>query len=80
MQDPNAEDDVNGAGLGLVDIYDTSGKFLTHLVPTGGSLNAPWGLVLAQLTSDLSRALLVGISATAKINASTPIRERTGEQ
>jgi uncharacterized protein (TIGR03118 family) len=73
MQDSNAQDDVNGAGLGLVDIYDTSGKFLTHLVPVGGSLNAPWGLVLAPADfGTFSGALLVGNFGDGKINAFDP--------
>jgi uncharacterized protein (TIGR03118 family) len=73
MQDANAQDDVNGAGLGLVDIYDTSGKFLTHLVPTGGSLNAPWGLVLAPADfGTFSGALLVGNFGDGKLNAFDP--------
>jgi len=73
MQDSNAKDDVNGAGLGLVDIYDTSGKFLTHLVPTGGQLNAPWGLTLAPADfGTLSGALLVGNFGDGKINAFDP--------
>jgi uncharacterized protein (TIGR03118 family) len=74
-QDADAEDDVNGAGLGLIDIFDTSGKFLTHLVTTGGSLNAPWGLALAPNDfGTLSGALLVGNFGDGKINAFDPAK------
>jgi uncharacterized protein (TIGR03118 family) len=73
MQDADAEDNVNGAGLGLVDIFDTSGKFLTHLVTTGGWLNGPWGLALAPTDfGTLSGALLVGNFGDGKINAFDP--------
>jgi uncharacterized protein (TIGR03118 family) len=70
MQDPDAQDNVNGAGLGLVDLYDTSGTFLKRLVSTGGSLNGPWGLALAPMDfGTLSGALLVGNFGDGKINA-----------
>jgi uncharacterized protein (TIGR03118 family) len=75
MQDANAKDDVNGAGFGLIDIFDTSGQFLTHLVTTGGSLNAPWGLALAPKDfGTLSGALLVGNFGDGKINAFDPAK------
>ena len=43
---PDNHDNVNGAGLGHVDIYDTNGKFVKQLVAKG-ALNTPWGVVLA---------------------------------
>ena len=54
-------DNFGGAGLGLVDLYDTSGTFIKTIVPAGGVLNGPWGIALAP--SDfgaLSGALLIG--------------------
>src|SRR5262249_58386643 len=45
-QDADAEDDVHGQGLGLVDEYDTNGVLLRRVV-TRGPLNAQWGLALA---------------------------------
>ena len=44
-QDHAKHDDVAGPGLGLVNVFDTSGNFLRRLISTGGNLNAPWGLV-----------------------------------
>lgn len=38
---------IPGAGLGLVDVFDTSGNFVKTLVPVGGVLNGPWGMALA---------------------------------
>jgi uncharacterized protein (TIGR03118 family) len=67
---PDKHDNTNGAGLGLIDVYDTSGALVTHLVPAGGSLNAPWGMALAPSDfGSLSGALLVGNFGDGKINA-----------
>jgi len=69
-QDATAHDDVAGAGLGLVDVFDTTGHFVKRLVDVGGSLNAPWGLALAPANfGPLSNALLVGNFGDGKINA-----------
>jgi uncharacterized protein (TIGR03118 family) len=38
------------AGNGLVNIFDTSGNFVSHAVTTGGNLNAPWGVAIAPTT------------------------------
>jgi len=66
-------DNASGAGLGLVDIYDANGTFVKHLIPTGGWLNAPWGLALAPASwGTLSNALLVGNFGDGKINAFDP--------
>jgi uncharacterized protein (TIGR03118 family) len=63
-------DQTNGAGLGLVDIYDTNGVFVGHLVSTGGLLNAPWGVALAPADfGTLSNAVLIGNFGDGKINA-----------
>jgi uncharacterized protein (TIGR03118 family) len=66
--DKNKEDDVPGAGLGFVDMFDTSGKLLGR-VASKGPLNAPWGLAMAP--SDFGAAsgdLLVGNFGNGKIN------------
>jgi len=68
-QDPAAEDEIAGAGLGFVDVYSRRG-FLLHRVASRGGLNAPWGLV--QAPSGFGRfghALLVGNFGDGKINA-----------
>jgi uncharacterized protein (TIGR03118 family) len=44
-QDEDKEDDVACGGCGLVDVFDTSGNFLSRLI-SRGHLNAPWGLAL----------------------------------
>jgi len=63
-------DQTNGAGLGLVDIFDTNGIFVSHLVATGGLLNAPWGVALAPADfGTLSNAVLIGNFGDGKINA-----------
>ena len=75
-QDADAEDEVAGAGLGYVDIYDTSGHFLRRFA-SQGALNAPWGLTLApRHFGAFSRDLLVGNFGDGVINA---YDARTGE-
>jgi hypothetical protein len=72
-QDANAKDDVNGAGLGLVDVFDANGTFIKQLVPAGGALNAPWGIALAPADfGTLSKALLIGNFGDGKINGYDP--------
>jgi uncharacterized protein (TIGR03118 family) len=44
--DASATDENTGAGLGVVDIFDTAGNFVQRFA-SGGALNAPWGLVVA---------------------------------
>ena len=68
-QSPPGNSGMTGAGLGLVDVFDTNGKFLSQLVPPGGLLNAPWGLALAPADfGTLSNAVLVGNFGDGKIN------------
>ena len=75
QQDPDAEDEVAGAGLGYVDVFDTSGHLLRRLV-SQGQLNAPWGLAVApRHFGRFSGDLLVGNFGDGAINAYDP---RTG--
>jgi uncharacterized protein (TIGR03118 family) len=61
---------ATGAGLGLVDVFDTNGQLVTHLIPAGGSLNAPWGIALAPADfGALSNDLLIGNFGDGHINA-----------
>jgi uncharacterized protein (TIGR03118 family) len=70
---PDRHDNVDGAGLGLVDIYDTNGVLLTRLLLAGGKLNAPWGFALAPSDfGTLSGKLLVGNFGDGIINAFDP--------
>lgn len=69
-QDAAAHDDVAGAGLGLVDVFDSTGHFVKRLVDAGGTLNAPWGMAMAPANfGTFSNALLVGNFGDGKINA-----------
>lgn len=69
-QDATAHDDVAGAGLGIVDVFDATGHFVKRLVDAGGALNAPWGMALAPANfGTFSNALLVANFGDGKINA-----------
>ena len=68
-----SNDNVNGAGLGLVNVFDTHGTLQTHLIATGGKLNAPWGVAMAPAGfGDFSNNLLVGNFGDGVINAFNP--------
>jgi uncharacterized protein (TIGR03118 family) len=76
---PSGDGHDNGAGkgMGVVDVYDTNGKFLKQLIatdPTNGKLNAPWGLALAPSTGfgNFSNTLLVSNFGDGTINAYNP--------
>lgn len=74
---PDDKDNVNGAGLGLVNVFDANGKLLSHLIATGGVLDAPWGMALAPADfGTLGNALLVGNFGNGRINGFDPV---TGE-
>jgi uncharacterized protein (TIGR03118 family) len=69
MQDAAGEDEQAGAGLGYVDMFDTSGAFLGR-VASQGKLNAPWGLAMAPAGfGRVSGDLLVGNFGDGKIHA-----------
>jgi uncharacterized protein (TIGR03118 family) len=63
-------DEIQGHGLGAVDVYDTAGNLLQRLIPRKGRLDAPWGLALAPADwPAFPGALLVGNFANGQINA-----------
>ena len=69
MQDSNKHDEVDGAGLGYVDIFSPEGRRLRRL-EHGPWFNAPWGL--AQASSDFgshSHQILVGQFGSGEILA-----------
>jgi uncharacterized protein (TIGR03118 family) len=69
MPDAAKHDARPGAGLGQVDIFDMTGKFVTTLA-SGGTLNAPWGVVAAPSTfGAFANAILVGNFGDGTINA-----------
>jgi len=73
QQGPDNHDNANGAGLGIVDIFDTNGVLVKTLVAAGGALNAPWGVTLAPADfGTLSNTLLVGDFGDGRINAYDP--------
>jgi len=70
MQDASAHDEVAGAGVGAVDVFDTAGNLVKRLISPGGKLNAPWGMTMAPANfGPFSNALLVGNFGDGKINA-----------
>lgn len=67
---PDNRDSQVGAGLGLVDVYDTNGQLLKQLIPAGGLLNAPWGMALAPADfGALSNRLMVSSFGDGSIHA-----------
>jgi uncharacterized protein (TIGR03118 family) len=73
----DGHDNGVGKGMGLVDVYDTNGQLLKHLIAvdtTNGKLNAPWGLAVAPPTGfgTFSGKLLVSNFGDGTINAYDP--------
>ena len=68
-QDKAKRFDAPGAGLGFVDMFDTSGNLLGR-VASKGALDAPWGVAMAPSAfGDVGGNLLVGNFGNGKINA-----------
>ena len=60
---------ANGAGGGIVDVFDTNGALIRRF-STGGVLNDPWGLALAPSTfGNLGGDILIGNFGNGTINA-----------
>ncbi len=69
MQDADKHDPVNGAGSGVVDIFDVNGNFVKRFT-SGGNLNSPWGVAAAPSNfGQFSNAILVGNFGDGTINA-----------
>jgi uncharacterized protein (TIGR03118 family) len=61
------------AGNGMVDIFDTSGNFVSRAVSPGGNLNAPWGVAVAPSTFGVfANDLLIGNFGDGVINVYDP--------
>lgn len=72
-QDPATFRSVAGAGLGVVDMFDSAGHLIKQLVPAGAALDAPWGMAMAPANfGPLSSALLVANFGDGKVNAFNP--------
>ncbi|NPT56214.1 TIGR03118 family protein [Paraburkholderia elongata] len=72
-QNAVAHDNVDGPGLGFVDVFDTGGKLLQRFV-SAGPLNAPWGV--AQAPGNFGRFsgdILIGNFGDGTINAFDPV-------
>jgi uncharacterized protein (TIGR03118 family) len=71
-QDAVAHDNLNGAGLGFVDIFDTAGNLLKRFAGAG-PLNAPWGIGQAPANfGRFSGDVLIANFGDGKINAFDP--------
>jgi uncharacterized protein (TIGR03118 family) len=72
-QDDAKHDEVDGAGLGYVDVFSPTGRLLRRLQP-GPWFNAPWGM--AQASSDFgaySHDILVGQFGSGQILVFNPV-------
>ena len=71
-QDAAKHDEVTGAGLGYVDVFDMSGNFVSRFA-SQGALNAPWGIAVAPAGFGPKEGdVLIGNFGDGKINAFTP--------
>jgi uncharacterized protein (TIGR03118 family) len=72
LQNAAKHDDLKGPGNGFVDIFGTDGTFIRRFA-TRGTLNSPWGLVMAPSTfGNFHGDILVGDFGDGRINAFTP--------
>ena len=72
-QDSEKHDEVDGAGLGYVDVFSPTGRLL-HRLQSGPWFNAPWGI--AQAPTDFgaySHDILVGQFGSGQILAFDPV-------
>ncbi|HJY39718.1 MAG TPA: TIGR03118 family protein [Steroidobacteraceae bacterium] len=75
-QNAEGDEEVQGQGLGFVNVFDPDGRLLRR-VATRGVLNAPWGLALAPASfGKFGGALLVGNLGDGTINAFGPLTGR----
>jgi uncharacterized protein (TIGR03118 family) len=76
QEEAGGEEEVQGPGLGIVNVFDPQGHLIRRIV-TGGALNAPWGLTLAPASfGKFGGALLVGNLGDGSINAYGPLSGR----
>jgi uncharacterized protein (TIGR03118 family) len=60
LQDAQMHDDVAGPGNGFIDVFDTQGNLIQKFAARG-TLNSPWGMVIAPATfGEMGGDLLVG--------------------
>jgi uncharacterized protein (TIGR03118 family) len=71
-QDSAMNDEITGAGLGYVDIFDFSGNLISQFA-SAGPLNAPWGIAIAPAGfGSLQGDVLIGNFGDGMINIFTP--------
>ena len=71
-QDTAMHDEVTGAGLGYVDIFDFSGNLVGQFA-SAGVLNAPWGIAIAPAGfGSLQGDVLIGNFGDGTINVFAP--------
>jgi uncharacterized protein (TIGR03118 family) len=69
----NLDEEVEGPGLGVINVFDPNGSLLRRLVSVGAQLNAPWGVALAPTSfGSLGNMLLIGNFGDGAINAFDP--------
>jgi len=72
MRDGAMHDEITGAGLGYVDIFDFSGSFISRFA-SAGVLNAPWGIALAPAGfGSVDGDLLIGNFGDGTMNIFAP--------
>jgi uncharacterized protein (TIGR03118 family) len=72
MQDTAKHDEVPGAGMGYVDVFDLSGNLVSRFA-SAGVLNAPWGIAVAPSGfASLAGDVLIGNFGDGKINVFSP--------
>jgi uncharacterized protein (TIGR03118 family) len=72
MRDGAMHDEITGAGLGYVDVFDFSGGFISRFA-SAGVLNAPWGIALAPAGfGSVDGDLLIGNFGDGTINIFAP--------
>lgn len=75
-QDDAKHDEVDGPGLGYVDIFSTEGRLLARL-EHGSWFNAPWGVALAPGDfGEFSHRLLIGNFGSGEIAAFNPVTRK----
>jgi uncharacterized protein (TIGR03118 family) len=71
-REKNGIDNVDGRGLGYIDVFSADGVLLSHLV-ANGPLDAPWGMAIAPADfGQFAKSLLVGNFGDGLINAFNP--------
>jgi uncharacterized protein (TIGR03118 family) len=71
-QDTAKHDEITGAGLGYVDIFDFNGNLVSQFA-SAGALNAPWGVAIAPAGfGSLQGDVLIGNFGDGTINIYSP--------